>query len=117
MSLLHVAEVVKVRCHYCNRSWPPSEVITTGEATKICCYCHEKHLQAVLAFAPPHECMVCHRTFEQISAATPGNEVHMTAHWKDGIYQILCATCDADYVQKRRDQFGDTPFGWERGLK
>ena len=43
------------------------------------------------------------------------------ARWSDdgarACEEGTCATCDADYVQKRRDQFGDTPFGWERGLK
>lgn len=117
MSLIQVAEVVTLKCHYCQRFWPPSEVLKFCDEIVMCCYCHEKHLAAVQSFAPPHECMVCHRTFEQISALTPGDQVHMTAHWKDGMYQILCASCDADYTLKRRDLYGETRFGWEQKLK
>ena len=40
----------------------------------------------------------------------------MFLHWKDGLYQLLCPRCDAENVQKRKDLYGPTRFGWERKL-
>ncbi len=119
MSLvLPVPQVLSIRCHYCSRFWPTSEVIDLGESIVMCFYCHQKHSEAVEAFIPPRECQgPCKRTFAEIAALTPGDKVGMTVHWKDGVYQILCAQCDADYVLKRQDLYGDTRFGYERGVK
>lgn len=119
MSLLAaVPNVISVRCHYCSRFWPQSEVLHIGESVIMCIHCHEKHRVAIDAFEPPTHCQgPCGRTFEEISLFTPGDKVGMTVHMKDGVYQILCAQCDADYVQKRRDLYGDTRFGWERKLR
>jgi len=119
MSLIvAVPSVLRVKCHYCSKFWPASEVHHFGESIIMCFYCHQKHEKAVEAFHPPHACAgPCGRTFEQIAAVTPGDSVGMTAHFKDGVYQLLCAKCDAEYVLKRQDLYGDTRFGYERGVK
>lgn len=108
--------ILTVRCHYCSAQVHPKEVIRIGDSALMCWACYEKHKIAVEAFHPPHECAECQRTFEQIAAATPGSHVKMYPHWKDGMYQILCAACDEIYVQKRKDLYGPTQFGWERKL-
>ncbi len=116
--IIPVPAVVQVQCHYCSRFWPRSEVLEFGESIVMCFYCHQKHVAAVDAFKPPRHCQgPCGRTFDAIAAATPGDKVQMTVHWRDDEYQILCAMCDADYVPKRRDIFGATRFGYERGVK
>lgn len=119
MSLvIPVPRVLQIQCHYCSRFLPASEVIRWGESINMCGYCYEKHTKAVEAFNPPHECAgPCKRTFAQISAETPGPHINMTAHWKDGVYQLLCQRCDAAYVPKRKDLYGATRFGYERGVK
>lgn len=109
--------ILTIRCHYCSEHVHPKEVIRIGDDVIMCWSCYEKHKIQVEAFHPPHECSECRRTFEQISAATLGDKVKMYPHWKDGMYQILCEVCDAVYVQKRKDLYGPTQFGWERKLK
>ena len=117
--ILAVPNVIQVQCNYCWRFWPASEVMEIGHGGVLMCfYCHQKHQVAEEAFQPPRVCQgPCGRTFEQISAVTPGNKVGMTIHWKDGVYQVLCASCDADYVLKRQDLYGSTEFGYARGVK
>lgn len=109
--------VILLRCHYCPRQVHPREVVNIGDDALMCWTCWEKHKIAVESFNPPHECAECHRTFAQIAADTIGQSVRMYPHWKDGLYQILCAACDEIYVQKRKDLYGKTEFGYhERKL-
>lgn len=115
--ILPTPQVIQVQCQYCNRFWPKSEVLEIGESIVMCFYCHQKHHAALEIFQMPEACQgPCGRSFNAIAAATPGPRVGLTVHWKDGIYQVLCAQCDADYVQKRQDLYGKTRFGYERGL-
>ena len=109
--------IILVTCHYCSNARHPREIVNIGDAALMCWHCWETHTQKIDAFNPPNECQECRRTFDEIAAATPGSKVSMFPHWKDGEYQILCRDCDEAYVQKRRDLYGDTPFGWDRKLK
>lgn len=106
------------KCHYCSRLVPPSEIINFGESMKRCLKCYEKHLAAldVLAGNPPKACGECGVTFEQLADRTAGTQVGMFMHWKDGMYQLLCSKCDRAYVLQRKDLYGPTQFGKERGL-
>lgn len=82
-----------------------------------CWACREKQTVQIEAFTPPSSCQGCNRTFEEIAQATLGDHVKMYPVWKDGVYQVLCEACEAQYVQQRRDLYGDTRFGWERKLR
>lgn len=84
----------------------------------MCFYCNDKMRAAWEVFEMPEGCQgPCGRSFVAIAAGTPGDMVGFTLHWRDGIYQILCASCDAEYVMKRKDLYGDTEFGYKRGVK
>ncbi len=113
-----VPKVLQVKCQYCSRFWPSSEVLTFGDSVVICFYCNDKMRAAWETLEIPQMCQgPCGRSFQAIAAATPGERVGFTLHWRDEIYEVLCAQCDADYVMKRQDLYGDTPFGYERGVK
>lgn len=109
--------IITVTCHYCGGARHPREIVNIGSATLMCWHCYEKHTVQVEAFNPPNECQECHRTFEQIAAATPGGTVSMFPHWKDGQYQILCRPCSDAYVESNKQLYRDTPFGWANKLK
>lgn len=83
-----------------------------------CFQCQDKHNEAleVLAGNPPKGCGECGVTFEDLARRTLGEQVGMFMHWKDGMYQLLCAHCDRKYVERRKDLYGPTRFGWERKL-
>jgi hypothetical protein len=108
----------RVKCHYCSRFLPPSEVMNFGESMARCLRCQAAHLAAleVLAGSPPQGCGECGVTFAELAARTMGAEVGMFLHWKDGMYQLLCRACDRKYVQRRKDLYGPTRFGWDRKL-
>lgn len=108
--------IILVRCHYCSTHVHPKEIVNIGESALMCRNCREAHVTQIEAFDPPHHCMRCMRTFEQLAALTVGAHVRMYPHWKDGVYQILCQWCDEKYVQQRKDLYGPTRFGWERKL-
>ena len=109
-----------MRCHYCSRHRTPHEIINIGTGgAKICWNCYEWHVKAlgVLAGHPPPGCQECGVTFTQLKEITPGGNVRMYLHPKDGMYQVLCRRCSDRYTPKRLDLYGDTQFGWNRKLK
>lgn len=108
--------IILVRCHYCSKHVHPKEIINLGESALMCWQCREEHTTQVEAFDPPANCQGCMRTFAELAAAALGPHVKMYPVWKDGIYQVLCAWCEADYVQQRKDLYGATRFGRERKL-
>lgn len=85
----------------------------------MCWSCYEWHGKALamLAGHPPPGCQECGVTFDHLKRITPGGNVRMYLHPKDGIYQILCRTCSDRYTPKRLDLYGDTQFGWDHKLK
>lgn len=109
--------IIALRCHYCGAFRHPKEFVQLGESMLQCWSCWEQQKVQIEAFNPPAECQGCRRSFAEIAAATLGDQVKMYPVWKDGIYQVLCESCEAAYVQKRRDLYGDTRFGWERKLR
>lgn len=109
--------ILTVTCNYCSEGVHPKEVFTFGESVLICFKCYEKHAKAVEAFNPPSHCVGCMRTWEQLKGDSPGTHVSMYACWRDGEYTLLCAKCDAEYIQKRRDLYGNTRHGWEQKVK
>ena len=114
--------IIGVRCHYCSRFFPPSQVINFGESMVRCFACQQKHLAAleVLAGNPPNACGECGLTFEVLAdqqSPPAETQVSMFMHWKDGMYQLLCARCDRQYVEGRKDLYGPTRFGRGRKLR
>lgn len=105
--------VLQVKCHYCSRFRHPKEVIRMTGGPIMCWRCWEGHQHALRLFQgqPPPGCQMCGVTFKALSDATPGTQVRMFVHWKDGIYQILCKTCSDKYIPKRVDLYGATEFG------
>ena len=110
------APLILLRCHYCSTFCHPKEFVNLGESMLMCWNCRELQTKQVEAFDPPALCQACNRSFEQIAADTIGDQVRMYPVWKDGVYQVLCAQCEARYVQSRKDLYGATRFGWQRKL-
>ena len=110
--------IIGVKCHYCSRTVPLWQAMSFGESMVRCAQCQEKHLAALDALAgnPPPGCGECGVTFEVLAERTRGAEVGMFLHWKDGMYQLLCAACDRKYVEARKDLYGPTRFGRDRKL-
>lgn len=107
------------RCHYCSKFRPAAEIrkLGTGGA-KICFRCIEWHDRAirVLAGQPPDGCQECGLSFKALKDSALTGNLKMFLHVKDGIYQILCTPCSDKYEAKRRDLFGETLYGKQKGL-
>lgn len=115
---MHAQILIGEKCPMCSKFRSPSEILRMGEGecVRICLDCYAWHRRALdmLAGTPPPGCQVCGVSFEE-AKARDGNS-RMWLHQKDGIYQILCGWCDAKYVQKRRDLYGNTPYGKKKKL-
>jgi hypothetical protein len=108
------AMAVAVRCHYCSKQLPAWRThLMSGGAQRICDYCLEWHNTAIefLAGGAIPGCQGCGATFEFLRDSTLGEEVRMYVVPKDGIYQVLCATCVRGYLPKRADLYKGTAFG------
>ncbi|NWG75086.1 MAG: hypothetical protein HXY24_10850 [Rubrivivax sp.] len=83
-----------------------------------CWECYEWHKAAleVLAGKPPPGCQGCGRTWQQLRDQTPGEDVRMCLHPKDGVLQLLCGRCSDAYERKRLDMYAGTPHGWLKKL-
>ncbi|SRR5579883_1031412 len=108
--------VIGVKCHYCSKFYPKSEVVHFGEDGHMhrCLKCHETHVEALDALATqkcPDRCAECRESCESIHNRT--GQATLFLHWKDGIYQFLCSRCARRYAEKRKDIFGHTRFGYE----
>jgi hypothetical protein len=116
MGQTFAAPLILLRCHYCSTHCHPKEFVNIGESALMCWNCRELHTQQVEAFDPPASCQGCNRSFQELAAAAVGEHVKMYPVWKDNCYQVLCERCEWDYVQKRKDLYGLTRFGWQRKL-
>lgn len=63
----------------------------------------------------PKGCQECGATWELLQECAPGADVRMYVVPKDGIMQILCASCAQPYVRKRSDLYRNTDFS-QRGF-
>lgn len=59
----------------------------------------------------PKACAVCRADWEELKRRSPGPDVRMVLHPKDGIAQFLCGPCSDTYERKRLDIYGKTPYG------
>lgn len=55
--------------------------------------------------------MECGSSWERLKEISGAVEVRMYAVPKDGMYQLLCAKCAAEYVPKRKDIYRECEFG------
>lgn len=108
--------IIGVRCQYCSRFVHPAEVLRFGAGIIQCFQCRERDTKAIEAFNPPQECGLCRRSFNELAAIERTEHVSMFPHWIDGVYTLLCQCCDRQHVQKRKDLYRGTRFGWELKL-
>ena len=108
-----VPDVIKVRCHYCSRELPAFRTHQLRAAQRICDDCLDWHNKAIefMAGHPPPGCQDCGMTWEFLRDSHLGVEIRMYVVPRDGIYQILCATCVQRYLPKRADLYKGTAFG------
>lgn len=109
--------IIAVRCMDCSKQVSPFELIPIGLAAVICFECYMRQVKALEGWTPPKECALCHATFSELALREVTETVKMYPHLIDGRWGMLCAPCNKSYVLKRQDQFGDTPFGRQLGLK
>lgn len=95
------ALLIGARCKICNRTKPFGDVRGDEGEGYTCLYCLEWHYHAlkVLAGETPRGCQVCGVTFTELRARSV-NDVKMVLLIKDGIYQVLCKTCEAHYAPR-----------------
>lgn len=107
-----------VRCQYCSKHYPACNMVSSAASTRICLNCYEGHTKAVDALAGKREpeCQCCQKSLGQLAVEQGVDSVPMTAHWKDGVYQLLCRPCSDRYEQKRRDLYGGTPYAYQKGI-
>lgn len=106
-----------MRCRFCSKWRHQREFL--GDPTLAPCWdCYHWNQAAirVLAGAPPPGCQVCGLTWQQLREQTPGDNVPMFLHPRDGILQLLCKACSDAYERKRLDLYAGTPYGWVRKL-
>lgn len=108
--------IIRVQCSVCSGHVHPNEFVLIGESVIVCWKCYEKQTRQVEIFDPPKECGMCQTRFDVLAAREQSEHVSMFAHWKDGIFQMLCRDCDKKYVLQRADLYGKTRFGRERKI-
>ncbi len=102
-------------CNWCGRNRPKYRIHRLHSKQVICDYCldWQKHALDVLAGETPRGCQGCVKTWQQLSAETPGDQVRMYVVPKDGIYQLLCKACVIPYLPKTSALYKGTQFGAE----
>lgn len=108
-----VSHVVALRCHWCQKFRPEFRVHRLASHQVICDYCLEWHQRALdlLAGTPPPGCQKCERSWAALQDAAPGTQVRLYVVPKDGLYQLLCASCVRPYLPKRAELYKNTEFG------
>jgi hypothetical protein len=111
-----VRNVLKLRCNFCSKELPVHRVHQIQQAQIICDYCLDWHNKALdfLAGGPIPGCQICDRSWAILRDQTKSVEVRLYVVPRDGIYQVHCASCMAEYVPKRGDLYAGTPFGHDK---
>jgi hypothetical protein len=109
-----LARVIHPKCRRCSKHSPVEEFVAGGPLTGYCLRCYERHGEALDLLTNgtmPRGCHGCNLTMGDLMASSPGADVRVYLHLKDGIYQLLCKTCSDDYELKRADLYRQTPYG------
>ncbi len=110
-----VAILIGEQCPYCTKFRSPLDIIPMPGGAKICIRCEQRHFEALEALASGQftgECSECGKTPEQLHSLTG----RMAVHFENGRYKAMCLDCDAIYVPKRRELYGNTEFGHQLKL-
>lgn len=101
------------QCNWCSKFRPDFLTHRLSSNQVICENCLDWHNAALemLGGEPPRGCQECGRSWQTLSAETPGLQVRMYVVPKDGIYQLLCPSCVRPYLPKRADLYRGTEFG------
>lgn len=116
------ALIVTETCPYCTRGRSVLEMMPFA-GTRICFNCyraHEDALRAISAGTPPKGCSECNLTWQQLcerAGIQPDQQASMQVHYENGVYRFMCRACSRDYIRKRTELYGPTPFGYRVGLK
>lgn len=110
--------VLTVRCTFCSRHFSPQSLTRYSNQVRVCPGCRERHDQAVEALAGKRspECQCCHKSVEVLAAEQGTDQVGLWAHFADGVYALFCKACSDRYEQKRRDLYGHTAYGQQKGI-
>lgn len=104
-------------CHYCRHARALRDVMRLPGGVRLCISCYEKHQVALIALSrgkPPSDCSECHTPLDDLQKGD--RPVQMALHYEDGFYRLMCLPCSETYIQKRRDLYGPTQYGWEQKL-
>jgi hypothetical protein len=113
------APIIKLRCRFCGKFRHPREFVHDA-VVGYCFDCYDWHRHALEMLTTggfPRGCQVCGRSYDELERLNPRGDVKVTLQPKDGLYQILCQPCTADYERKRLDLYGSTPYGEAKKLK
>lgn len=85
---------------------------------RVCHHCYERHSQALDTLSGKRipECQSCHKTIEVLGNEQQTKNVKLVAHLADGVYALFCHPCSEKYEQKRRDLYGETQYGFRKGI-
>ena len=111
--------IIALRCTYCSRHLPPTELMQWQHGKLMCPRCYEAHhkaLRTLFEGVPPDCCAFCNLSYEILSNLQGGATVRMYVIPVDGIYALACPTCKTEYCLKRKDLYGGTQFGQELNL-
>jgi len=103
---------IAVRCNWCSKQKPWHEVHRLSTNQVICDRCLDWHFHAldVMGGNMPNGCQICGHAWETMQECA-GERIHVYIVQKDGIYQVLCATCVTPYTGKRSDLYRGTEYG------
>lgn len=108
--------IITVVCQYCSKPKHPKEVQRFGDGIIRCFDCAQRDDQAIECFNPPDACGLCRTSFNDLAAAEKREHVSMYPHFIDGVYVLLCEACNFKHVQKRKDLYRGTRYGWEQKI-
>lgn len=117
------AFVIGIKCKFCRKFYGASRITRGNENEgRICDLCFEAQENAFKVLTtqtiPSNgvACMECHITFQQLARLQPGPQARMFIAMKDGVYQMLCPSCNMHYSE-RCGQFEETLWGRKNKIR
>lgn len=112
--------IIGEKCPYCTKFRSPLDFIHQPGGVKICTACEQRHLEALAGISTGKflgECSECATKWDELAAAGKcGPKGEMPVHFENGKYRVMCIPCNAVYVRKRSELYGETEFGRSIGL-